>query len=73
MEPVEVLVSEFLTGLGLGDGVRGGLDWRGKSNNKVCFLLCTLANVKVTMTAVMTPRSEKRRSISDHLTHHSSF
>lgn len=28
MEPVEVLVSEFLTGLGLGDGVRGGLDWR---------------------------------------------
>lgn len=28
MEPVEVLVSEFLTGLGLGGGVRGGLDWR---------------------------------------------
>lgn len=72
MEPVEVLVSEFLTGLGLGDGVRAGLDWRGKSNNKVCFLICTLANMKVTMAAVMTPRSEKRRCVSGRLTHHSS-
>lgn len=52
MGPVEDLVSEFLTGLGLGDGVRDG---KTNKSNKMRLLLFILANMSVTVAAAKTP------------------